>query len=519
MRIQGNENLIYAILELCKILSVSIFLVGLRVSVFLCQSYLLYSGRLRFKVRHIGHNAEWLLEQLTHVRPPSSTRSADDFASLSHPTSQPAIPSHDICSEYNHLSEQPIPYSNNDTIPDPINQNTRTPHKSHFFIYTWLKIALLLGIAISFFDVGAFFLLDTEGPDVTGKLEATHERRLARTVKTARIPTSFDVIGLPPAFNYVARRLPEHFSKFGTVKKPTMLAIPMNVDYQSDEKWRVNNPESGVYSIIEYYDYVRPVKTRYSRSQHVVFSADDLGLRLHPQGTDRAFRARRSCSDTVGGARKLNGSENTYELCYSDLPRYTSCAKTKDREIVTFEFRCSRVVIRNHARKKTLNELDGYSDDPGNNGALQYLHLNAVRAGSKFNDTSPVLLLIARQFAEFITQYEMVERDFYLDVNVVIIPNFLIIVMGTLAGIGFLLIVIHSVVVRAFNFVPTSNWPNDLLASLTNNKDSLNRRRQKEFEIAVVATGNANQSYKLQITDWNSVEVQTADFIPVSKIE
>lgn len=369
---------------------------------------------------------------------------------------------------------------------DSLPSSARVP----FFLRATTATVVFFGVLATVFDVAAFFALSTEGTDVTNKKEARASKlSLARVVNTSRTPTSFDRISLPGAFTYVCRRLPDEYSKWGETMGVThTLNIPLRVDYMLDEKWLVNDPLLGTYATLTYFDYQRNVTTRYSKDWNVVFSKDEMGLSLSPQGTDFAFRQRKACSDTVGGARLIDRSSNRYEVCYSDEPRMSNCSNTADGANRTFLFRCSDITVSNYGRKINGSALDHYAGIIKMEKAPDLLHLNAARANSPNRDVSPAVMVTARIFAEFVTLYRFEERPFYKDATIVIVPLFVVIVIATAGSLGFVLTMVHRCLVFRAGLVVTSSWPMDLVLSLTSKHDSLNRRNRQFVWVGVVKT-------------------------------
>lgn len=377
---------------------------------------------------------------------------------------------------------------------------------SRYSLYRSVRSFLLLsGFIVSVIEFFALFALRTEGKEVGDKPEFGVRSQGAIVVESGSTMQFFYPHESQVRYEYVVRRLGKRMV-FGNGSE-FEVHIPRRLDALADEKWAysVSLPEQDVFATIYVRDFISEEKATFSEFAGQVTGTTESGKHLRHYQMLRRDKIRNACSGSLG-AVLVDGNNRSGTFCYTDDSRYNiSCKDRKDGDTVVFTMRCSRIRLERsgeHHREDHIWCLTDYESEPhkggvglGYNTILQMVSLRSYR----MDNVSPSSMMIAAVLTEYASRGVLIERDFAIDVSVVVVPNWLLISTFVLFGVVLLLGGLGAAYSASRNLVDLSNWQEMCIANLLDPLDCLNRSNRTEFRCVVSEGWDMDQKYQLPV--------------------
>lgn len=379
---------------------------------------------------------------------------------------------------------------------------------SRFSLYRSVRTFLLVfGIILSLAEIAALFALETEGKEVADKLEFGVRAQRAVVVESGSTMEFFNPHESQIRYEYVIRRLGQRmvFENGSSFE----VQIPRMLDAVLDEKWpySVRLPEKDVYATIYVRDFISEEKAKFSELAGQITGTTESGKELRHYPMARRDKVRNACSGSIG-AVLVDGNMRSGTFCYTDDLRYNiSCKDMKDGDTVPFQMRCSHIRLERfgeHSFENYIWWLQNYQDGEGGTGLESIRQMVSLR-GYKRDDVSPSSMMIAAVLAEFPSQSVLIERDFAVDVGVVVVPNWLLISTCLVLGVVLLLGGLAAVYAATKNLVDLTNWQEMYITNLLEPLDCLNRSNRTEFRCVVSEGWDTDQNYQLFVEPRESI--------------
>lgn len=363
-----------------------------------------------------------------------------------------------------------------------------------------IRTALLfISILVSIADIAALFALSTEGKDVTDKPEFDVRTQQANYVPVDSRMEWYNPHEAQIRYEYVVRRLRRRMAfKNGSQFE---VIVPRRLDPVQDEKWpfTIALADKDKYATVITRDFLREEIANFKESSGQVTGRTESGLQLRHYQMAKRDSIRKSCSGSLTGI-STTGVNGTATFCYTDQLRNMSCATMTDNEPVAFTMKCSEIRVERFGNvpfNDTIWSMNRHA--AGRYGEKSFMQVNSLRA-YKNEDVSPSAMVVAAVLTEFPSQIVLVQRSFFIDVSVVIVPNWLLVSSVAVTCSLLILSVLASVYARVRDLVVLNHWQELLIANLLEPLDSLNRANKKEFRCVVGEVNEYSEStYRLYV--------------------
>ncbi|KAI0558796.1 hypothetical protein FGB62_186g022 [Gracilaria domingensis] len=348
---------------------------------------------------------------------------------------------------------------------------------------------LIISVLVSLADIAALFALSTEGKNVADKPEFGVRTQLANYVPPDARMLFYNPHEAQIRYEYVIRRLQRRMA-FNNGSQ-FQIAVPRRLDPVQDEKWpfTVALAEEDKYATVFTRDFISEERANFSERSGQVSGSTESGMLLSHYEMARRDRDRNVCAGSMSGIA-TTGVNGTATFCYTDQLRNMSCLNMTDNESVAFSMKCSEIRVERFGDNIYfdndtiwwMNRLAG--KDVGRRGEASLMQMNSLRA-YKIDDVSPSAMVVAAVLTEFPSQIVLERRPFFVDVSVVIVPNWLIASSMAVSLLILLLSVSASVYARLKNLVVLNDWQELLISNLLEPLDCLNRAHKREFRCVV----------------------------------
>lgn len=280
--------------------------------------------------------------------------------------------------------------------------------------------------------------------------------------------------------------------------------IPRRLDPNQNEKWPVTVPlaEADKYATVHTKDFTVLEKANFSESAGQVTGTTESGKSLRHYRMAQRDSDREVCSGSISGIA-TTGINGTATFCYTDELRNISCANKKDKEPISFTMRCSEIQIERFGGNRIFNNdsiwsLNHLASGTRGVGSKSLMQMNSLR-GYKKDNVSPSSMVVAAVLTEFPSQVVLVERPFFVDVSVVVVPDWLIYSSAAVVVTILLSSFLASTYSRVMNMVTLSSWQELLISNLLEPLDCLNRANKNEFRCVIGADHDPEKRYRFYV--------------------